>query len=224
MTLNHLPTLSVAADGASHRLAPGRHDKSARQQALVDAASAVFAEQGFDAATTREIAERAACAEGLIHRYFGGKQGLLLAVLERKVKDLTAEYCASAPDRASLAEEIEGLLLFPLQAIWERQEVLRVAVAQATTGVLATSTVARTISARLQRERAALIATKLQAHREAGTLDAHADIDAAAEMIAGLGFFFGFTRPIVMNADRALVESHARSAARIIALGLAPTA
>lgn len=221
MTTNRLPPLTLLAEGAGHRLAPGRHDKAARQQALVDSASAVFAEQGYDAATTREIAERAACAEGLIHRYFGGKQGLLFAVLERKVKDLTAEYCAGVPDRASLADEIEGLMLFPLQAIWERQEVLRVAVAQATSGVPATSSVARTISARLQRERAALIASKLQAHREAGHLDPEADIAAAAEMIAGLGFFFGFTRPIVMNGDRALVESHARSAARIIAAGLA---
>src|SRR5579883_2178780 len=95
--------LSATSATAARRLPHGRHDKAARQQALVDAASAIFAEQGYDAATTREIAERAACAEGLIHRYFGGKQGLLLAVLERKVKDLTAEYCACAPDSPTLA-------------------------------------------------------------------------------------------------------------------------
>ncbi len=212
----------VVFDRTVQPLPHGRHDKAARQQALVDAASAIFAEQGYDAATTREIAERAACAEGLIHRYFGGKQGLLLAVLERKVKDLTAEYCASAPDSPTLAEELEGLLLLPLHAIWDRQDVLRVAVAQATAGVAATGSMARTVSSRLQRERVELIAAKLQAHEQAGRVAPEANLSAAAEMVAGLGFFFGFTSPIVMGAERAKVEGHAREAARIIARGLAP--
>ena len=218
MTLQEPVTIERSAQPLPH----GRHDKAARQQALVDAASAIFAEQGYDAATTREIAERAACAEGLIHRYFGGKQGLLLAVLERKVKDLTAEYCASAPDSPTLAEELEGLLLLPLHAIWDRQDVLRVAVAQATAGVAATGSMARTVSARLQRERVELIITKLQSHLQAGHIAAEADLAAAAEMVAGLGFFFGFTRPIVMGAERDEVEDYARRAARIIAAGLEP--
>jgi AcrR family transcriptional regulator len=55
---------------------PGKRDKEKRQRSLIDAANAVFAEHGYDAATTRAVAERAGCSEGLIHRYFGGKRGL----------------------------------------------------------------------------------------------------------------------------------------------------
>lgn len=220
-TLADLPDPHSNNSGA-HTLPHGRHDKLARQRALIDAAAGVFAEVGYDAATTREIAERAACAEGLIHRYFGGKQGLLLAMLERKVNDFVAEYCATAPDRDTLAKQIEGMLLFPLRAMWEQQDVMRVAVSQATTGVASTSEAARAMSARLHGERVTMIAGKLAQHRTAGRFDADADVVAAAETIAGLGFFYGFTQPIIMGLDRAEIEGRARESARIIAAGLTP--
>lgn len=213
---------SAAIDDAVPALPHGRHDKAARQRALIESASTVFAEVGYDAATTREIAERAACAEGLIHRYFGGKQGLLLAMLERKVNDFTAQYCATAPDRDTLAMQIEGMLLFPLRAMWEQQDVMRVAVSQATTGMAGGGAAARAMSANLHRERVAMIADKLAQHRAAGRLDAGMDVDAAAETIAGLGFFYGFTQPVIMGLDRAEVERRARQSARIIAAGLTP--
>ena len=38
---------------------------------------------GYDAATTREVAQAAGVNEQLIQRYFGGKAGLLLAIIER---------------------------------------------------------------------------------------------------------------------------------------------
>src|SRR5436309_15559789 len=55
-------------------------DRSAKQQALIVAALKLFAEKGYEVTTTREIAACAGCAEGLIHRYFGGKAGLLTAL------------------------------------------------------------------------------------------------------------------------------------------------
>src|SRR5579885_1897187 len=52
-----------------------------RRQQILDAALDVFAERGFDGATTQEIADRADVAQGLIYFYFkaGGKVQLLPA-------------------------------------------------------------------------------------------------------------------------------------------------
>ena len=87
-------------------------DKEQRQPALIDAANAVFAERGFDAATTREIAERAGCAEGLIHRYFAGKRGLLLAILEHKAPHGRPTSSRDTPRRRLRRKhEIEQILL-----------------------------------------------------------------------------------------------------------------
>lgn len=43
----------------------------------------VFAKKGYDAATTKDIAKTAGANEALIMRYFGGKKGLLEAILTR---------------------------------------------------------------------------------------------------------------------------------------------
>jgi AcrR family transcriptional regulator len=61
-----------------------RHDAQASRQALLDAAGALFDERGYDAATVREIGERAAVDPALIARYFGSKEGLYLATLQRE--------------------------------------------------------------------------------------------------------------------------------------------
>jgi AcrR family transcriptional regulator len=57
-----------------------KRDKEASKQKLLDAAIDVFSEKGYDAATTKVVALRAGVNESLINRYFGGKQGLLVAM------------------------------------------------------------------------------------------------------------------------------------------------
>jgi AcrR family transcriptional regulator len=57
-----------------------KRNRVVRERALLAAASKLFASRGYEATTTREIAARAGCAEGLIHRYFKSKAGLLLAI------------------------------------------------------------------------------------------------------------------------------------------------
>lgn len=60
-------------------------DRSISEQKLIEAADEIFSKHGFDGATTREIANRAGLNLALIARYFDGKYGLLLAVLDRKI-------------------------------------------------------------------------------------------------------------------------------------------
>ncbi|MBD0711640.1 TetR family transcriptional regulator [Streptomyces sp. CBMA291] len=50
---------------------------------MLDAARDLFAERGYEAATVRDIAERAGVNQALIFRYFGSKQGLLTKVVTR---------------------------------------------------------------------------------------------------------------------------------------------
>jgi AcrR family transcriptional regulator len=54
----------------------------ATREALIAAALVVFARDGFDAASTRTIAERAGINQALIGYHFGGKEGLYLAVFD----------------------------------------------------------------------------------------------------------------------------------------------
>jgi TetR/AcrR family transcriptional regulator len=69
-----------------HATAPAserrRHDPAATREALMHAAIPLFAERGFDGATVEEIARGAGVNKALVSYHFGGKQGLLTAILE----------------------------------------------------------------------------------------------------------------------------------------------
>lgn len=62
---------------------------------ILDAADALFGTLGFEAATTREIAEASGANKALIHYHFGGKEGLLGGVLDRYYTQLTGVMAAA---------------------------------------------------------------------------------------------------------------------------------
>jgi AcrR family transcriptional regulator len=73
----------------------------ATRRRIVDAARDVLLERGHGGASTRAVADEAGVRLSLVHYHFGGKQGLLLAVLERE-NDLLLErqrrlYAAPGP-------------------------------------------------------------------------------------------------------------------------------
>jgi AcrR family transcriptional regulator len=78
-------------------------DKDGKQRALLEAATEVFAEQGFDAAVTKEIARRAGCSESMLFHYFGDKQGIFEQVVSRQIAEAVTEaedrINKSLPDR-----------------------------------------------------------------------------------------------------------------------------
>lgn len=61
-----------------------RRDAARSRELLLQAATELFAERGFDRTTTREIGERAGVDPALIARYFGGKTQLYLAAVEQE--------------------------------------------------------------------------------------------------------------------------------------------
>jgi AcrR family transcriptional regulator len=65
--------------------APGyqRLDPGARRDQILDAASALFAERGYEEVSIEEIARAAGVTRGLVHHYFGGRKQVYVALLER---------------------------------------------------------------------------------------------------------------------------------------------
>jgi len=204
----------------SEPTAHGKHDREARARALIEAATDVFAEAGYDAATTRAVAERAGCAEGLIHRYFGGKRGLLIAALDGKCAAQVDMFHDGVPDRETLESEIAELLLWLLQMAQRGAMFMRVSVSQAAID----PEIGANVVARLAAEHRRLLRDKLERHRDAGRIRADADLDAAAETVGALAFHLSFMEQIVMGIAPEQVREHARGAATIVARGLAPAA
>jgi AcrR family transcriptional regulator len=76
------PPADAATDDSSQdgRASPSRGQRA--REALIQAGVEVFGENSLDSATTREIAQRAGQNIAAIAYYFGGKEGLYLAVVE----------------------------------------------------------------------------------------------------------------------------------------------
>jgi AcrR family transcriptional regulator len=81
------------------RLTPERRRELTRT-ALVEAAADVFARRGFHAASLDEIAEAAGFTRGAIYSNFGGKEDLLIAVLDLHTERQLGAF-AAAIDRAA---------------------------------------------------------------------------------------------------------------------------
>jgi len=84
-----------------------------RKKQIAAAALRVFARKGFDAATTRELAEAAGVSEALIYRHFPHKEALyndLISLLGARDKDrLTSAWTSTEPGAESLVTVIYSL-------------------------------------------------------------------------------------------------------------------
>jgi AcrR family transcriptional regulator len=83
-----------------------RRDSAATRQAFLDAASAVFAERGFDRTTVREIARRAEANQALLFRYFGSKEAIFEEVVAQRGRE---QLRASAPERL-VEDTLRGMM------------------------------------------------------------------------------------------------------------------
>ncbi|MBZ5719050.1 MAG: TetR/AcrR family transcriptional regulator [Acidobacteriia bacterium] len=190
-------------------------NRAAREQALVTAASQLFASLGFEATTTREIAARAACAEGLIHRYFGGKAGLLLAIVQSRVSHEVMALNQRVWPAATLEEEIQQLVEWEIDRMWDDREFLSVIIPRALLDPSLGDVIHRTCV--IQRTKA--IAERLQGFAECSALP-KAELDALAHFVAVTGFMFGFIRPVVVRQDRNQAREMAVNLAKMMGRNL----
>ena len=191
-----------------------KRDRAGKQKALLQAALRLFATKGYEVTTTREIAAAAGCAEGLIHRYFKGKAGLL-----------------HRPGRIPRLRRAGG------NASWSarRLRIWRRTFFNWSTGKSNTCGRAGIFSGYLFRVRCwilslggvisrAVLSSRTQAvverlkrHRQCADLPQE-EVEVLARSVGVFGLVFGFMRPVVLGQERtqarkmaATLASHAGS-------------
>ncbi|MGK5557252.1 TetR/AcrR family transcriptional regulator [Actinomadura kijaniata] len=78
-----------------------RMSRPERERQMLDVAERVFGERGYQGASMDEIAERCGVSKPMIYEYFGSKEGLLQACLDRSKAELfeaTQKAMAGASD------------------------------------------------------------------------------------------------------------------------------
>jgi AcrR family transcriptional regulator len=83
-----------------------RRDAQGTRLRLLDAASELFAERGYERATVRDIASRAGANQALLFRYFGSKKALFGEVMARGGQ----EQLRSTPPERLFEVALRGML------------------------------------------------------------------------------------------------------------------
>jgi AcrR family transcriptional regulator len=98
---------------ASERLRgrPADNGQEDLKTQLLDTAEQLFAEQGFATTPVREIAAAAGVNPAMVHYYFGSKQALLLAVLDRTLEPLADALAAMKDQDGVSPQNIVSLLI-----------------------------------------------------------------------------------------------------------------
>jgi AcrR family transcriptional regulator len=192
-----------------------KRDRAGKQQALLQAALHLFAEKGYESTTTREIASVAGCAEGLIHRYFNGKSGLLPALVEQNVLEEVGDLSEGVRPASTLREEVLQLVAWETERMWQNRDFLRVFLRNAFVDPAAADVMERVVVSL----RSNVILERLRRYPASQTL-CEEEMETLAQSVGMLGFVFGFLRPLVLGQDRVHAQRMANRVAQLLVRGL----
>ena len=105
------------------------------REAILAAADQVFGDVGYDAASTREIAELCGVNKALIHYHFKNKEGLLAGVLDRYYEQLGAEVVGALGGKGNLRRKLLRLVDAYSDFLGRNQRFCRIVQRQASGGI-----------------------------------------------------------------------------------------
>jgi AcrR family transcriptional regulator len=184
---------------------------AARREEILKTALGLFAAQGFDATSTRQIAKEAGIAEGLIFHYFPTKAGLLTAILEDRLEGGRAFRSRLRPlledaGGKPAAEVLRAVASGWLAALRRDEEIVVVLFTTAQTNAEV-----RQAWRGLIREGTELLTGYLAARVEAGELRKDLPLETAGTMfVSSLIIFFLVHRDLPDPEWHERSEDHAR--------------
>ena len=132
-----------------------------QRQDIMDAAASLFAEKGYAATTTKDIARSADIGESTLYSYFAGKREILLAILDHQASQID-DILASITTLGDVQSYIDALDRL-LERLFARVDYTRALIAEAwvNTGILNEYVLGR--AARMNQFLEALVNEKIRA-------------------------------------------------------------
>jgi AcrR family transcriptional regulator len=123
---------------------PNRRGTRSRE-AVLDAAERLMAEQGYEAASVAALVAEAGIPASSIYHYFGSKEGVLLAVMERGAERFFAELPALDRRSGSQREHLRALVDVTAATLDRHPAFLRILVVMAAQPVVSDGEVHRVV-------------------------------------------------------------------------------
>jgi AcrR family transcriptional regulator len=113
---NRIATVSVPSADAPRKTGSRGMPRELREQLILDVAGQVFARGGYFSSSMDEIAELADVSKPMLYAYFGSKERLYVAYIDRMGRELLDRLVQAAPNErkplARLRARIEEFLAF----------------------------------------------------------------------------------------------------------------
>lgn len=107
----------AVSTASSRRLPDARPVVIDKRDAIMRAATRVFAQRGFFNAQVADVAKAAGVAAGTVYLYFRSKDDLLVSLFERTMKDAIAEGRAALIDAADPRERLSRIARLHLERL-----------------------------------------------------------------------------------------------------------
>src|SRR5258708_379768 len=98
--------------------------KQATRQRILDCARDLFARQGFDGASTRDLARAAEIAAGTLFNYFPTKEAIAMTLVAEALGEGQEEYRKKARDGMSLEEDLFAFIAPQLRRLKPHRDYL----------------------------------------------------------------------------------------------------
>ncbi len=103
----HAQPKNITSKPITYRRAPAE-----KRQLLISAARTLFAEQGYLATSTQQIAQAAGVSEGILFHHFGSKRGLFECVAQQFAEDGARATMPAQPELMSEEAVVRGAFDF----------------------------------------------------------------------------------------------------------------
>src|SRR5690349_12243737 len=101
--------------------------RAATRHRILEVSQRLFASQGFDAVTTRDIAREAEIAAGTVFNYFPSKEAIVASLISEALDSVNEEFEQKPPEPASFEEELFALVATGLRKLRPlRKQILAV--------------------------------------------------------------------------------------------------
>jgi TetR/AcrR family transcriptional regulator, regulator of cefoperazone and chloramphenicol sensitivity len=201
--------------GAGEAGAKRKYDSGETKRRLFKAAINVFSKQGYDAATTREIAKQANVNLSLIPRYFENKLGLFFAI----IKDFHQHLVSTPPypPADTLQGELTQFFRFRMEFAHKYKKLLRLSISRAI------------LDPKVRAELGALakvgmpwLNSRLEKLRAEGKIRKDTDIEKTCLLIGGITFAMSMYTEIAFSMDPEHIQRVLDEAVVTVCEGLRP--
>ena len=98
-----------------------------KKEAIIDAATELFAHKGFNGTAASEIATKAGVAQGTVFHHFKNKENLLISICDELVQDYVQGILRSAEGPGTGWDALERVLRFSMDFLKKRANSISVA-------------------------------------------------------------------------------------------------